>query len=659
MEEIRASRSQQHDALDVTREISWGREGPGDSVMPGTDEGHIFGDLSPATAESAGFGGLGLASEGAAIGVATAGRSDVSVQGNADEAPAALPQASKREAGRLSQQRVGLQDKELNKQVSLIFTETDTLWLLDMPGTWVDREGDDAAQVLEGRRRYEAKLARRKENADAFAERPAQTFNNALKHKDAQTSSTSVSTCSTQASGADIADSILVASGNAGVSVQATADGDARDSGLAMDALNLSIDISATASGAHPVVKALPAPLTDDAARAAPGAAWQGVAASASFQRTCRTVERILAQEGAEEAQALLLGMDAAAAATVAAATAAGRGAAAATAAATAAKEEAARVAAEVEAAEAAGAVSTTASSSPEGTPGHEEGCQTPATVTDASTGACTPAVGAATASVAGSDAANAASIAAALSASTDPALKTLWRLSCEATAGRSVSCVAFNEANQGILAVGHGHTGFGQGHLPGMVCCWSIKNPEHPERVYELPCGVTSLAFSARTPNILAVGLVDGTVAMYDVKGESVEALLDCRSLDVADKHTAPVWQLQWVVRESPGSSEGAEVLVSAATDGRVLQWSVRKGLRSTPLMVVKRVGDSSEPASASIAQTSGVMALGFEPADSNNYLVGTDDGSIHGCSCSYSEQYVNTYEGHSGPVYNVHWSP
>jgi hypothetical protein len=35
--------------------------------------------------------------------------------------------------------------------------------------------------------------------------------------------------------------------------------------------------------------------------------------------------------------------------------------------------------------------------------------------------------------------------------------------------------------------------------------------------------------------------------------------------------------------------------------------------------------------------------------------YLVGTEDGTIHKCSCSYNEQYLDTYRAHTGPVYKV----
>lgn len=38
---------------------------------------------------------------------------------------------------------------------------------------------------------------------------------------------------------------------------------------------------------------------------------------------------------------------------------------------------------------------------------------------------------------------------------------------------------------------------------------------------------------------------------------------------------------------------------------------------------------------------------------------LAATEDGWLHKCSTSYSEQYLESYQGHMGPVYNVQWCP
>ena len=50
----------------------------------------------------------------------------------------------------------------------------------------------------------------------------------------------------------------------------------------------------------------------------------------------------------------------------------------------------------------------------------------------------------------------------------------------------------------------------------------------------------------------------------------------------ETSGKHTGPVWQLKWIEKERGSGEEKTEVLVSISTDGRVTQWSIRKGFES-----------------------------------------------------------------------------
>lgn len=54
-----------------------------------------------------------------------------------------------------------------------------------------------------------------------------------------------------------------------------------------------------------------------------------------------------------------------------------------------------------------------------------------------------------------------------------------------------------------------------------GLVLFWSIRNPDYPEKILRTSHAVTSLEFSKLQPMILAVGLINGDVAVYDVKRE------------------------------------------------------------------------------------------------------------------------------------------
>ena len=66
-----------------------------------------------------------------------------------------------------------------------------------------------------------------------------------------------------------------------------------------------------------------------------------------------------------------------------------------------------------------------------------------------------------------------------------------------------------------------------------------------------------------------------------------------------------------------------------------------------------------SSNKTEAFISRRGSGMCFDFSPKDPTVYIVGTEDGNIHKCSCSYSEQYLQSYFGHSGPLYQIQWSP
>ncbi|XP_013413827.1 WD repeat-containing protein 78-like [Lingula anatina] len=244
------------------------------------------------------------------------------------------------------------------------------------------------------------------------------------------------------------------------------------------------------------------------------------------------------------------------------------------------------------------------------------------------------------------------------------PSLERLWVYSCPLTKGKNVSCMSWNKKNPDLIAIGYGQFEF-TNQKGGMVCCWSLKNPEFPERIYTTEQGVTSLDFSNTHPNLLAVGMYDGTVAIYNVRSQNNEPVLD--SFESNGKHIAPVWQLRWIEKER-GSEERAEVLISVSTDGRVTQWSIRKGFECTDLMRLKRMASKAalvglrgkeKKADSLITRTSGGACFDFNAKDTNIYLAGTEEGHIHKCSCSYNEQFLDTYTAHNGPVYKIQWSP
>ncbi|CBY38318.1 unnamed protein product, partial [Oikopleura dioica] len=125
-------------------------------------------------------------------------------------------------------------------------------------------------------------------------------------------------------------------------------------------------------------------------------------------------------------------------------------------------------------------------------------------------------------------------------------------------------------------------------------------------------------------------------------------------------------VWSLKWTERER-GTEEKKEVLISTSSDGTVVQWTIRKGFESIVLIKVKRTSkktkkdrsNTRKTENAVISQLSPATSFNFHPTDGNTYLVGTEEGLIHRCSCSYNEQTLDSYTGHKGQVYSVQWHP
>ncbi|NWQ60484.1 WDR78 protein, partial [Neopipo cinnamomea] len=245
------------------------------------------------------------------------------------------------------------------------------------------------------------------------------------------------------------------------------------------------------------------------------------------------------------------------------------------------------------------------------------------------------------------------------------PRLEQLWSYTCDLTSSHSVSSMAWNKVNPDLLAIGYREFD-SKDRKKGLACCWSLKNPMWPERIFQCDHGVTAVDFSLASPNLLAVGTYSGSVAVYDVRSRNDAAFLDSRAS--LNKHTGAVWQLRWVEQDR-GATGGdkKERLMCISADGRVTEWLIQQRLDCIDLMKLRRTekekkklpGEKERKSEAPISQHASGMCFDFHPEDTDIYLAGTDEGHIYQCSCSGKEQILGTYRGHKGPVYRVAWNP
>ena len=163
----------------------------------------------------------------------------------------------------------------------------------------------------------------------------------------------------------------------------------------------------------------------------------------------------------------------------------------------------------------------------------------------------------------------------------------------------------------------------------------------------------------------MVAVGDSHGNISIFNVR-DTENSLPFASSKDIANKHTDIIWEIQWVTRDNK-----AEALISISGDGRIVEWSMKKGLEYSDLKQLKRETNPNQKdvyAGAINEQKAGGMtfintgglSIDFPVNDSgNNYFVATEDCSVHKCSTSFSERYSNNYYGHMGPIYRVRCNP
>ncbi|XP_037313135.2 dynein axonemal intermediate chain 4 isoform X2 [Pungitius pungitius] len=215
------------------------------------------------------------------------------------------------------------------------------------------------------------------------------------------------------------------------------------------------------------------------------------------------------------------------------------------------------------------------------------------------------------------------------------PAMERLWAFSCQRCRGRSISTMA-----------------------------WNQKNP-WPEWAVHCDSAVTSLDFSSSNPSQLAVGMQDGTIAVYNVNSDH-NASCVLSSSQCPNRHLDPVWQLRWTQQELNLTRDKApEFLFSVAADGRISRWFFcSSGLDCTDLMKLKKIQHTKKKAGGTrtesvLSALNPGLCLDFHPTDSSVYLVGTWEGLIHKCSCSNNRQVLETYRTHFCPVNRIKWSP
>nr|XP_060613191.1 cytoplasmic dynein 2 intermediate chain 2 isoform X2 [Anolis sagrei ordinatus] len=207
-------------------------------------------------------------------------------------------------------------------------------------------------------------------------------------------------------------------------------------------------------------------------------------------------------------------------------------------------------------------------------------------------------------------------------------------------------------------------------------VCTWNLDrralNPRRPDLVVETPSAVMCLAFHPRQPSLIAGGLFNGEVLVWDTG--RVEDPLLWRTGMTDDTHTDPVYQVAWL--QDSKHSHTFRVL-SVSTDGKILVWQEdREGfLKPTDgfAFVLQQIPRSTKLKKTRGDAAVGITSLSFSHFEPSVFVVGTEGGSLLKCSTA-TEAVALLQKGssvplrapaqfafspHGGPVYCVSCSP
>ena len=97
------------------------------------------------------------------------------------------------------------------------------------------------------------------------------------------------------------------------------------------------------------------------------------------------------------------------------------------------------------------------------------------------------------------------------------------------------------NMANPDLIAVSHGEFDINCADdsmlKQGLLCFWTLKNPNFPEKVITHGSSITCCQFSKKSPHLIAIGDSAGNIAIYNVRGQDTKPIAESKDMD--SKHT------------------------------------------------------------------------------------------------------------------------
>ncbi|XP_022164666.1 WD repeat-containing protein 78-like isoform X4 [Myzus persicae] len=238
--------------------------------------------------------------------------------------------------------------------------------------------------------------------------------------------------------------------------------------------------------------------------------------------------------------------------------------------------------------------------------------------------------------------------------------LEEILQFSNDKLSNFSVTSFVWNTMNEDILAVGYGKWNDKPNGFKGAVCCWSLKNPVYPERMYEFNKPITCLDFSKTHANVLVAGSHGGCIYILDIAQDI------CDPMIVNEKHLEnfPIWGVLSFLQKSYTSED--EFILSVDGNGSVRKWSggVSKTYNTEQMSLIYCGirNDAAKPNKfnhSTIVQNMPGTVISFHPTNKSSYFIGTKVGFVVQNTIDSCNHYDRIFMAHNGPVYGIKFSP
>uniref|UniRef100_A0A3P9I4L9 Dynein cytoplasmic 1 intermediate chain 2 n=1 Tax=Oryzias latipes TaxID=8090 RepID=A0A3P9I4L9_ORYLA len=204
----------------------------------------------------------------------------------------------------------------------------------------------------------------------------------------------------------------------------------------------------------------------------------------------------------------------------------------------------------------------------------------------------------------------------------------------------RVVTCLDWSPQYPELLVASYNNNEEAPHEPDGVALVWNMKYKKTtPEFVFHCQSAVMSAAFAKFHPNVVVGGTYSGQIVLWDSRINKRTPVQ--RTPLSAAAHTHPVYCVNVV------GTQNAHNLISISTDGKICSWSL--DMLSQPQDSMELVFKQSKAVA--------VTSMSFPLGDVNNFVVGSEDGSVymscrHGSKAGISEMF----EGHHGPITGIH---